>query len=135
MYRELATGFLGAFVWEYIARKKDSDIKPSTPLTYTYQLSESLFKKIGMCVAYISSFYDLIDLKDAKDTLHDLCNPIVKLCVSPLHFFAGYWEIATQYSNYIMIFLGSLTIVVLNYYGYYNHAYLLRTIKSKLYGI
>lgn len=48
----------------------------------------------------------------------DLLTPLLKICITPLYFFRGYFETAMTYKYSILVFLGTVTISYGLYYMY-----------------
>lgn len=113
-----AAALLGTVVWEHIARKKNSNVKPSVGIDYVYQKSKAGFTKLGEGLAVLSSFYTYVDLKDVGQTVSDLTEPTLKTLVSPYHMVRGYLAQANLYNHPYLVTAGTLTLVPLSYYLY-----------------
>ena len=113
--------FFGIYIWEYIARKQKSDIKPSTALNNIYYYLSQMFYWIGRTLAKLSSFFVMLDIDDLVETFWDIIKPIIKICGSPFKLIKGYYNTAMAYKNHILIFVGSMTLIGLTWYlyGYY----------------
>ena len=53
--------FFLAFGWEHYARKHNSDTKPSVFITWLAEWAQFCWNKVGQFLAWISSFFTLID--------------------------------------------------------------------------
>ena len=109
-------------IWEYIAKKTLSNVKPSYALDYVATLTMDLFFSIGTVLAKISSFYTYIDFKDVKETLHDFFKPIINIIGSPLQMIYGYIDTSMIYEHPYLVGFGTLTllsIIVLAWRRYY----------------
>jgi hypothetical protein len=101
----------GAFLWELIARKKNSNIKPSVGVKYVADLSQQLWETVGYYIAKISSFYDLINIEELKVAFQELFLPLFRFCISPLYTAKGYYDTVGTYKYPVMIIAGSLTLI------------------------
>lgn len=111
---------IGFFLWEHIARKKQTDVKPSVGIAWTATKSKLLFTTIGTFLAKISSFYTCIDLSDLIKTAYELIVPTMSLLKSPLKTFKGYYEQAKTYTHSSIVFFGSLTLIALLFFLYHG---------------
>jgi hypothetical protein len=64
IYTTLTSG-ITIFVWEHVARKRNSNIKPSVGFNFVAEISKKCFKTFGNLGAKISSFYTYIDLSQS----------------------------------------------------------------------
>lgn len=114
-----------AFLWEYIARRNSSAIKPSIGINFALQKSRAFFGGIGHYAAKLSSFYHMINIKEVQETFNELFMPILKLIISPFYVVKGYWDTATTGYKYPFVILaGTLTLVATMLYlgnKYYGH--------------
>ena len=105
---------ISLFVWEHIARKKNSRIKPSVLFNYLATKSSNFFKGAGYYIAKISSFYTYINLSDLMVTGKELTAPIVQLCVSPYKLIKGYWDKACEYKYAFLVVAGSASFMLVS---------------------
>ena len=111
-----ASASFAMFLWEHFARKRDSNFKPSTGITYLSVKSKALFEWLGGVFAHLSSFYTYINLGEFKQTAIDIGRPIGSLVVSPLYSIKGYFDQATEgYKHPYLICLGTMTIVLMGF--------------------
>ena len=98
------------FIWEHIARKAKSNIKPSVAIAKLANTSVRFFSAIGRFAAMVSSFYTYVDLMDLKQTAKELVMPTVRLVESPLFDAVAYVRYAITTRKPILIILGSLSL-------------------------
>lgn len=122
---------ISLFLWEHIARKKQSNIKPSVLFNYLATKSSKFFGGIGYYVAKISSFYTYIDISDLMVTGKELMKPIFNFCISPYKFLKGYWEQARKYKYSLLIVAGSASFIIASVllYRYETIPFLLTKLK------
>ena len=115
---------IGSFVWEHIARKRDSNIKPSVGIAWCSKQSKAFFNCIGSFLAKLSSFYTYINLSDFLQTAHDISKPTMSLLWSPYQLIKGYCTTALTYSSktYLVGF-GSLTLLTILTYVWYLYGH------------
>jgi hypothetical protein len=119
IYLSVPAILFSAFLFEHIARKNGSNIKPSTVISFLADKSFLFWNKLGYYCAKLSSFYTYIDIKEIYQTLDDLFGPTVKLIISPYQFIKGYVDTALSYKYPILIGIGSITVVsILTLCGY-----------------
>lgn len=111
---------VSSIIWEYIAKRKKSNVKPSVGLTHTATFFSNGWRCLGELAAKISSFYTYLDFREIKEALHDLWKPIIELCFSWFQFFNGYFTTANLYNHPYLISFGSLTLLILlGWLGHY----------------
>jgi len=107
----VATVSVGSFVWEHIGRKNGYTKKPSTMITNIRSLSAKCWSYLGTQCARLSSFYNHIKFGELRQTFSDLVGPTGELVCSPLEFFNGYFDQASNYKYPTLVVAGSLTFV------------------------
>lgn len=112
-------GCISVFLWEHIARTKESQFKPSVVINWTADTLKNIFYNIGVGFSKLSSFLTYIKLDDLYKTAHDLLKPTFELIGSPLQTIKGYWDTALTYSYPITVTLGSLTLFATLMYLWY----------------
>lgn len=115
-------GFIGVFAWEHIARKKKSDKKPSVMIAWSADNAKKLFTWIGGKFAWLSSFYNLIDMKDLKETANALIVPTWNLVTSPFWSLHAYYKTTRANQHPWVVVFGSMTLgfavfLGLHYFG------------------
>jgi hypothetical protein len=106
-------------IWEHIARKYKSEIKPSVYLNFASEKSISFFKKCGELLAWVSSYLARIDLKDFGETLMAVGKPTFDLVSSPAYTVYGYVKHASTYANKQgLIYAGSAVGVCIIAFGW-----------------
>lgn len=108
----------GTLTWEHIARKNNSNVKPSVGINYIFEKSRSIFTKLGESLAVISSFYTYINCDEISKTAIDLGEPLINTIVSPIYIVRGYIGKTKEYSYPFLTGCGTLTLVLLIYYLY-----------------
>lgn len=120
-------------IWEHVGRKYNHVHRPSVWLEFFSVHAQCMFKKIGIFIAWISSFLTQIDLKDLLKTIHDLIKPTFDLVTSPLYIIVGYINEATTYIDKTwLVYIGSVILLCCIFYGLYfiYKRYRLRKSKS-----
>lgn len=126
--------FVSSVVWEHIARTWDSTFKPSVGLWNLVEPTRNFFSWLGGWIARLSSFYTYLKnfFGELFVTIGELLTPLGELAVAPLYFFKGYLDTAITYNYYILVFLGTATILFIIYcvasyylttYGYISPNY------------
>lgn len=111
------------FVWEYIARSKKSNIKPSVGIAWTADKAKLGFYEIGKIISRLSSFLTYIKLGEIYDTLYDLIKPTCDLVLSPFEGFKGYWDTACTYKYPAAVTLGSTVLCTALGYCWYLYGH------------
>lgn len=106
-------GFIPIFIWEYVAKRKQSNIKPSYVLDKVATGVTDFFYAIGRILAKLSSFYTFIDYKELLGAFSDLISPLIKIVTFPYHFCKGYADTALIYNHPYIVGFGSVTLLVL----------------------
>lgn len=106
---------VGLVTWEHIARKNDSNFKPSVGLTKCVAPLNTAWNWIGTNLAKLSSFYTLLKnvFAGLGDSIYDLFKPIFQICFSWTSAFKGYLTTANAYNHPGLILLGTFTLTVL----------------------
>lgn len=109
-------------IWEYIAKKTLSNIKPSYALNYVATSATNFFFNIGKFIAKISSFYTYIDFADIKETLHDFFKPLINILISPFQLIYGYVNTSMIYDHPYLVGFGTLTLldIIVFLWRYYH---------------
>lgn len=109
--------FFSATVWEHIARKAGSTIKPSVALWNMIEPAQNFFWWFGDKLARLSSFYTYLKnfFGELFVTFGELLTPLVQLCMTPLYFLKGYFDTALTYKYHILVFLGTATLLFVTY--------------------
>jgi len=107
----VASAPIVAFIWEYIAKTRESNVKPSVVLRKIKSGCENFFSHCGSLVARFSSFFTYIDYHRLSETARELVEPSVGIIVSPFQGFRGYWERMKTYTYPKAILLGTVTIL------------------------
>lgn len=95
--------------WEDIARRNNSQIKPSVALQSLNNKLKILFICIGSTYARLNSYLIKLDLSSLRLTFNDLGNQIINFCGSPLNLVRGYSETMNTYGTKKgLITIGSL---------------------------
>lgn len=110
-----------AFLWEYIAKTRGSDAKPSVILGKIKKGSENFFSHCGSLVARLSSFFTYINYARLAETARELIQPTIGIIVSPFYSLKGYWERMETYTYPKSILLGTITILGSLGLVYYFH--------------
>ena len=88
--------------------------RPSKVLIKGANTSKYYWSLGGYYCAQISSFYARLDLREFVVTMQDIGEPAFQLIASPMYLVKGYMNQAITYKrNYILIIIGSITLVVL----------------------
>ena len=107
-----AAAGIGAFVWEYIARRTNSDVKPSVGISYASNKCGQFFNYLGSIAARISSFYTYIEFEELVKTFQELFVPMWNLVTSPFYMLKGYVHTMKSYKYPFLVIVGSLTLFV-----------------------
>jgi len=98
-------------MYEHVGRINKYKYRPSIFLNWVARVAQSCFRNLGKFFAILSSFYELINFHELKQTLEDLCNPIIELVRSPFYIIVGYVKQMSVYDHPYLIIIGSVTIV------------------------
>lgn len=102
------------FTTEYVCKKKKTQYKPSTAMTYVANKTVDLFRTLGGYIAKLSSFYTYLNLGDIAETFKDLFRPVFLFITSPFQMAYGYiTTIELSKYSFKTIFLGTFTILAL----------------------
>lgn len=104
---------LGLFIWEYTAKKCNSQKKPSVKIAQVAEKSKKFCERVGSSIAKIS-----IEIYDAG---FDILKSMAPFVECPCEYLKGYCDRASACTKYpFVVGLGSATIVgLLSYIGYY----------------
>jgi hypothetical protein len=110
---------VGLVSWEHIARKNESNIKPSVVLNVCVKPLQTAWSWCGEKVAKLSSFYTYLkDVFSGLDqTLYDLFKPMLEILFSWVSAFKGYYATMKTYTHPRLIVAGSITLFVLTFIG------------------
>lgn len=105
--------FLSSVVWQHIARKLGSEIKPSIVLWNMVDPAQRLFLWLGTWLAHLSSFYTYLKkfCGELFISISELLIPVGQLCISPLFFVKGYFDTAMTYKYYLLVLMGTSTLL------------------------
>lgn len=112
-----ASIWLIILVWEHIGRIYCSLYRPSLVLKWISSSMIYIFTKLGSMVASISSFYNYFHISDLIATIYDLIHPFFKMIISPCYFFSGYISTAILSRHPLLVYMGSITIVIMIYFS------------------
>jgi len=102
------------FLWEHIALTNDISIKPSIFIDSLTIFSQIMWKIIGICFAYLGSYYEYLHLDKAILTLCSLWISIKGLFNSISYFELGFDSVASLYDNpYMISICASLTLLLI----------------------
>ena len=119
----LSITFFTVFSWEHYARTHEKTFKPSVFISWLATKFQTFYTRVGKIVAWVSSFYTMIDLKELWVTYDNLAKPTVDLLTSGLWTFKSYYDEMKLYDHPYLITLGSGTIVaVLSTVIYWQYA-------------
>lgn len=117
---KISSAVAGAiFIWEHVARTKNSNVKPSVGINALANALRTGFYAFGKGLSKISSFLTFIELRDLYKTAEDLFKPTIELVASPLESVKGYWETAKTYKYPIVVAFGTVSIAVATMYLWY----------------
>ena len=106
--------FLGIFLWEYFTLDLETPLKPSFFLNKIADNLVDIFKNVGRFIAWISSFYELIEWQKMKLALIQILDPTFQIIISWTNIFVGYFEFVKDYVYSLnLIFAGSITIGII----------------------
>jgi len=103
--------FLGLYLWEYSAVRRNLDFSPSVYLQYVADILGRFFEACGHFVAWISSFLTVFDFADMYKAGLRLVNPIIEIIFSGYHFVIGYVSEINIYDYPYVVVAGSIIIV------------------------
>ena len=109
----IAVAFLFVFSWEHFAKVNESQVKPSVYITYVASNVKYVFELLGRFVAKISSFLTYIRFEEMLETLKELLKSMIELITSPVYFLKGYYYTIIEYRYPILIWIGSITLLLL----------------------
>ena len=108
---------------EHFGRKTESNVRPSTALTWTADRCKNGFKRLGEQFAWLSSYLTQLDLKDVGLTIHDVAKPTFDLAISPFYSIYGYLSKAASYREKMwLVYLGSGLMTTFLFVGWYQLA-------------
>jgi len=122
--KSLIAGSVALISSEHITRIYNIKYRPSTGIIWIADKSKIGFTKAGSILVSLSSFYNVLKLDQLAQTLWDIAEPTVKLCISPVYMISGYLEKLKSYTNQKMILCGTATLALLLVYRWkYYHIY------------
>ena len=120
--------FLILFSWEHFFRLYKFPYRPTVGINKITKQLQTVFEFFGSCIARISSFLMLIDLREIGETFCDLFGSSFNLLTSGIYVLKGYFERSRHYiGNKNLIYLGSflLALSMMYIYKYVNFSTLI----------
>ena len=102
------------FVWEYAVVDIDTNIRPSTLLTFIADNITAACERLGTVLAWLSSFYTYIAWDKLSRTVERLLKPVWSITMSWLYVAWGYLSyIRESEINPTPVWIGTVTLCVL----------------------
>ena len=106
---------IGLVTWEHIARKNESNIKPSVAITKCVEPAQQFWNFCGTQLAKLSSFYTYLKhiFGGLDQSIYDLFSPMFQLLFSWTNVIKGYLAQANVYNHPGLIVIGTITLALL----------------------
>lgn len=102
-----AFGFL-IFAIQVFCEVQKTTHSPGSVLKRIKEFLQRIFRKIGKCIATLSSYLQWLKLETLADAAAHLLEPILGILLSWTHLFAGYFKKCFSYSTPLTVVLGTI---------------------------